>query len=58
MEYVLAAVLFIAGGLVTTGAAMLSPSAGWIIAGLLLAGWSLVVFRGIEAAADDLEGDL
>lgn len=48
MEYVLAVILLLCAAAVVVGVAMLSPAAGWIIAGILIAGWALVVFRGTQ----------
>lgn len=46
MEYVLAALLFVAAAAVVIGCALITPALAWIVAGLLGAVWALVVFRG------------
>lgn len=48
-ELVFAVVLLIAAGLVTTGAYIAATSAGFIVGGLLLAGWCwLILAEGDE----------
>jgi hypothetical protein len=41
--FLFAGVLVLAGAAITTGAAILHPSAGWIVGGLLCAVWSWLI---------------
>lgn len=43
----LAVLLVVAGALAVTGVAMLSEPAAWILAGLLLAGWAVLMLAEV-----------
>lgn len=45
---VLPALLALAAMLVTTGAALFSPALGFVVGGLLLAAWSVLVFLEVR----------
>ena len=47
-ELLLAVLLAVAGGCVVVGAATASVAAGWIVGGVALAGWSLVVLGDVS----------
>ena len=44
---VLASLLAVAAALVVVGVALVSAAAGYIVAGLLLAGWSVLMFAEV-----------
>lgn len=49
MAALLAALLFTAACLIVAGVTLMATPAGLVVAGVLLACWSLVVFRGVDA---------
>lgn len=48
-ELLFAAMLALASAAIVAGAAMLTPGAGWIATGMLLAVWSWLVLGEVEA---------
>lgn len=45
--YALAGLLLLAASLITVGVALISPAVAWIVAGVLLAGWSVLLFAEV-----------
>lgn len=47
-EAFFAALLLVAGGLIVQGCAQIDTGVAWIVAGLLLAGWSWLIFGEVQ----------